>query len=85
MVTSSYCLSLTDELERQGVSADECSLEIGIFGAEPWTNEMRTNIEQRMGIDAVDIYGLSEVMSPGVAQECVETKDGPLPENHEAL
>lgn len=77
MVTPSYCLSLADELERQGVSAEECSLEIGIFGAEPWTNEMRTNIEQRMGIDAVDIYGLSEVMGPGVAQECVETKDGP--------
>lgn len=77
MVTPSYCLNLADELERQGIGPDECPLEIGIFGAEPWTNEMRTNIEERMGIDAVDIYGLSEVMGPGVAQECVETKDGP--------
>ena len=77
MVTPSYCLSLADELDRQGVGPDECSLEIGIFGAEPWTNEMRQQIEARMGIDAVDIYGLSEVMGPGVAQECVETKDGP--------
>ncbi|NKB76978.1 MAG: phenylacetate--CoA ligase [Gammaproteobacteria bacterium] len=77
MVTPSYCLSLADELERQGVSPEECSLEIGIFGAEPWTNEMRLQIESRLGIDAVDIYGLSEVMGPGVAQECVETKDGP--------
>lgn len=77
MVTPSYCLSLADELERQGVSPEECSLEIGIFGAEPWTNEMRQQIEARLGIDAVDIYGLSEVMGPGVAQECVETKDGP--------
>lgn len=77
MVTPSYCLNIADELQRQGVSAEECPIEIGIFGAEPWTNEMRSTIEQRMGIDAVDIYGLSEVIGPGVAQECVETKDGP--------
>lgn len=77
MVTPSYCLNIADELERQGVSPEECPLEIGIFGAEPWTNEMRANIEARLGIDALDIYGLSEVIGPGVAQECVETKDGP--------
>ncbi len=77
MVTPSYCLNIADELDRQGVKPEECSLKIGIFGAEPWTNEMRLQIEQRMGIDAVDIYGLSEVIGPGVAQECVETKDGP--------
>uniref|UniRef100_E1TA48 Phenylacetate-coenzyme A ligase n=1 Tax=Burkholderia sp. (strain CCGE1003) TaxID=640512 RepID=E1TA48_BURSG len=77
MVTPSYMLSIADELERQGVDPADCSLRIGIFGAEPWTNDMRHAIEQRMGIDAVDIYGLSEVMGPGVASECVETKDGP--------
>jgi phenylacetate-CoA ligase len=77
MVTPSYMLSLADELERQGVDPAHCSLRIGIFGAEPWTNDMRAAIEKRMGIDAVDIYGLSEVMGPGVAAECVETKDGP--------
>jgi phenylacetate-CoA ligase len=77
MVTPSYMLALADEFERQGLSARECSLRIGIFGAEPWTNDMRLNIEERMGIDAVDIYGLSEVIGPGVASECVETKDGP--------
>ena len=77
MVTPSYMLALADEFERQGLSARECSLRLGIFGAEPWTNDMRLNIEQRMGIDAVDIYGLSEVIGPGVASECVETKDGP--------
>ncbi|WP_213768498.1 phenylacetate--CoA ligase PaaK [Caballeronia sp. dw_19] len=77
MVTPSYMLSIADELERQGIHPADCSLRIGIFGAEPWTNEMRTAIEKRMGIDAVDIYGLSEVMGPGVASECVETKDGP--------
>jgi phenylacetate-CoA ligase len=77
MVTPSYMLSIADELERQGVDPADCSLRIGIFGAEPWTNDMRVAIEQRMGIDAVDIYGLSEVMGPGVASECVETKDGP--------
>ena len=76
-VTPSYCLNLIDEMERQGMNPADCSLEIGIFGAEPWTDEMRGEIEARLGIDAVDIYGLSEVMGPGVAQECVETKDGP--------
>lgn len=77
MVTPSYMLSIADELERQGVDCHKLSLRIGIFGAEPWTDSMRVNLEQRLGIDAVDIYGLSEVMGPGVAQECVETKDGP--------
>jgi phenylacetate-CoA ligase len=77
MVTPSYMLSIADELETQGVDPANCSLRIGIFGAEPWTNDMRSAIEKRMGIDAVDIYGLSEVMGPGVASECVETKDGP--------
>ena len=77
MVTPSYMLSIADELERQGIDPAQCSLRIGIFGAEPWTNNMRSAIEKRMGIDAVDIYGLSEVMGPGVASECAETKDGP--------
>ncbi len=77
MVTPSYMLAIADEFERQGLSAAECSLRLGIFGAEPWTNDMRRAIEKRCGIDAVDIYGLSEVMGPGVASECVETKDGP--------
>ncbi|MBR8420022.1 phenylacetate--CoA ligase PaaK [Burkholderia dolosa] len=77
MVTPSYMLSIADEFERQGLDPAQSSLRIGIFGAEPWTNDMRVAIEQRMGIDAVDIYGLSEVMGPGVASECVETKDGP--------
>ncbi len=83
MVTPSYSLNLADELERQGVSPDECSLKIGLFGAEPWTNQMRAEIEQRLGIDAMDLYGLSEIIGPGVAQECIETKDGPtLWEDH---
>ena len=77
MVTPSYMLAIADELERQGIDPAKTSLRIGIFGAEPWTNDMRRAIEARMGIDAVDIYGLSEVMGPGVACECVETKDGP--------
>ena len=77
MVTPSYMLSIADEFERQGIDPAQCSLRIGIFGAEPWTNDMRSAIEKRMGIDAVDIYGLSEVMGPGVASECAETKDGP--------
>jgi phenylacetate-CoA ligase len=76
MVTPSYMLALLDEMERQGFDARASSLEIGIFGAEPWTEEMRGRLEARAGIDAVDIYGLSEVIGPGVAQECVETKDG---------
>jgi len=77
MVTPSYMLAIADEFERHGMDPRESSLRLGIFGAEPWTNDMRLAIEQRMGIDAVDIYGLSEVMGPGVANECVETKDGP--------
>ncbi|MDE0841116.1 MAG: phenylacetate--CoA ligase [Porticoccaceae bacterium] len=76
-VTPSYCLNLIDEFEAQGFDPRACSLEIGIFGAEPWTNQMREEIEYRLDIDAVDIYGLSEVMGPGVAQECVDRKDGP--------
>ena len=76
MVTPSYMLALIDEFERQGVDPRTCSLRIGIFGAEPWTEAMRGEIEQRLDMHAVDIYGLSEVMGPGVSQECVETKDG---------
>ena len=76
MVTPSYMLALIDEMERQGIDPRACSLEIGIFGAEPWTNEMRAHIEARAAMDAVDIYGLSEVIGPGVAQECIESKDG---------
>jgi phenylacetate-CoA ligase len=76
MVTPSYMLAILDEMERQGLDPATCSLKYGIFGAEPWTNEMRAEMEARAGIDATDIYGLSEVMGPGVAQECVETKDG---------
>jgi phenylacetate-CoA ligase len=76
MVTPSYMLAIADEMERQGMDPKQCSLRVGIFGAEPWTNEMRKSIEERLGLDAIDIYGLSEVMGPGVAQECVETKDG---------
>ena len=77
MVTPSYMLAIAEEFERQGMNSANSSLRIGIFGAEPWTNDMRQNIEARMGIDAVDIYGLSEVIGPGVASECIETKDGP--------
>ena len=77
MVTPSYMLAIADEFARQGLDARACSLEIGIFGAEPWTNAMRASIEQTLDLDAVDIYGLSEVMGPGVAQECIESKDGP--------
>lgn len=76
MVTPSYMLAIADEMERQGMDPRSSSLKIGIFGAEPWTDEMRREMEDRLGIDAVDIYGLSEVIGPGVAQECVETKDG---------
>ncbi len=76
MVTPSYMLTLLDEFERQGVDPAASSLRVGIFGAEPWTEQMRLEIEQRLDLHAVDIYGLSEVMGPGVAQECVETKDG---------
>jgi phenylacetate-CoA ligase len=76
MVTPSYMLNIMDEMERQGMDPANCSLKYGIFGAEPWTNEMRAEMEIRAGLDATDIYGLSEVIGPGVAQECVETKDG---------
>ncbi|WP_220189532.1 AMP-binding protein, partial [Streptomyces phytophilus] len=76
MVTPSYMLTIIDEFERQGIDPRTSSLRVGIFGAEPWTEEMRHEIEERAGLDAVDIYGLSEVIGPGVAQECVETKDG---------
>jgi phenylacetate-CoA ligase len=76
MVTPTYMLTILDEFDRAGRSTRESSLEIGIFGAEPWTEEMRAELEERAGLHAVDIYGLSEVMGPGVAVECVETKDG---------
>src|ERR1700678_2454424 len=75
-VTPSYMLAITEEVERQGNGPRSTSLKVGIFGAEPWTNDMRREMEQRLDIHAVDIYGLSEVMGPGVASECVETKDG---------
>jgi phenylacetate-CoA ligase len=76
MVTPSYMLAIVDEMERQGIDPRSTSLAVGIFGAEPWTNDMRREIESRLDMHAVDIYGLSEVMGPGVANECVETKDG---------
>src|SRR5439155_24018657 len=75
-VTPSYMLAILDEFKRQGLDPRQSSLKIGIFGAEPWTNAMRTEIEQAFDMDATDIYGLSEVIGPGVAQECIETKDG---------
>ncbi|SAK82326.1 phenylacetate-CoA ligase [Caballeronia hypogeia] len=78
MVTPSYMLNLLDEMVRQGMDPASSSLEIGIFGAEPWTAALRSEIESRAGIDAIDIYGLSEVMGPGVACECIESKDGPV-------
>ena len=78
MVTPSYMLNIVEEFQRQGLDAAECSLQVGIFGAEPWTDAMRAEIEARAGIDAVDIYGLSEVIGPGVASECIESKDGPV-------
>jgi phenylacetate-CoA ligase len=78
MVTPSYMLAIAEEFVRQGLDPTVSSLRLGIFGAEPWTEAMRKEIETRMGIDAVDIYGLSEVMGPGVASECIETKDGPV-------
>ncbi|MBI3524888.1 MAG: phenylacetate--CoA ligase [Betaproteobacteria bacterium] len=78
MVTPSYMQVIIEEFVRQGVEPRESSLEIGIFGAEPWTEAMRREIETSADIDAVDIYGLSEVMGPGVASECIETKDGPV-------
>ncbi|MRX11734.1 phenylacetate--CoA ligase [Pseudoduganella sp. FT25W] len=78
MVTPSYMLNIVEEYQRQGLDPAASSLKVGIFGAEPWTDAMRAEIEQRAGIDAVDIYGLSEVMGPGVASECIESKDGPV-------
>ena len=78
MVTPSYMLNLIEEFQRQGLDPAASSLRVGIFGAEPWTDAMRTEIESRAGIDAVDIYGLSEVIGPGVASECIESKDGPV-------
>ncbi|AJA07146.1 Phenylacetate-coenzyme A ligase [Sphingopyxis fribergensis] len=77
MVTPSYMLSILDEFRRQGIDPATTSLTTGIFGAEPWTEAMRAEIEQAFNISAVDIYGLSEIMGPGVAQECAESKDGP--------
>jgi len=78
MVTPSYMLNIVEEFQRQGIDPARSSLQVGIFGAEPWTDAMRREIEERAGIDAVDIYGLSEVMGPGVASECIESKDGPV-------
>ncbi len=78
MVTPSYMQVIIEEFVRQGMDPREMSVKVGIFGAEPWTEAMRREIEAKAGIDAVDIYGLSEVMGPGVASECVETKDGPV-------
>jgi phenylacetate-CoA ligase len=78
MVTPSYMLNIVEEFKRQGIDPATSSLKIGIFGAEPWTGAMRREIEAGAGIDAVDIYGLSEVMGPGVASECIESKDGPV-------
>ena len=78
MVTPSYALAIAEEMVRQGLDPTSSSLRLGIFGAEPWSDAMRVQLEGTWGIDAVDIYGLSEVMGPGVANECVETKDGPV-------
>jgi phenylacetate-CoA ligase len=76
MVTPSYMLAIADEMERQGMDPRKSSLRVGIFGAEPWTNALRKQIEGRLALEAIDLYGLSEVIGPGVAQECIETKDG---------
>ena len=78
MVTPSYSLVIAEEFEKLGIGPDDISLKIGIFGAEPWGEGMRAEIEKKLGIDAIDIYGLTEVMGPGVANECIETKDGPV-------
>ena len=78
MVTPSYSLVIAEEFERQGIAPADISLKVGIFGAEPWGEGMRAEIETKLGIDAIDIYGLTEVMGPGVACECIETKDGPV-------
>ncbi|HEX7375386.1 MAG TPA: AMP-binding protein, partial [Steroidobacteraceae bacterium] len=83
MVTPSYLLTIIDQMHKDGIEPRETSLRVGVLGAEPWTRGMRDEIENTLGIDATDIYGLSEVIGPGVAQECVETKDGPtLWEDH---
>jgi len=78
MVTPSYSLVIAEEFERLGITPDQISLKVGVFGAEPWGEGMRSEIERKLGIDAIDIYGLTEVMGPGVASECIETKDGPV-------
>ena len=78
MVTPSYSLVIAEEFERLNIKPSEISLKVGIFGAEPWGEGMRSEIEHKLGIDAIDIYGLTEVMGPGVACECIETKDGPV-------
>ena len=78
MVTPSYSLVIAEEFEKQGIAPEDISLKVGIFGAEPWGEGMRSEIERKLGIDAIDIYGLTEVMGPGVANECIETKDGPV-------
>ena len=78
MVTPSYSLVIAEEFEKQGIAPADISLKVGIFGAEPWGEGMRAEIEKKLGIDAIDIYGLTEVMGPGVANECIETKDGPV-------
>ena len=78
MVTPSYSLVIAEEFERMGVTPEDISLKVGIFGAEPWGEGMRGEIERKLGLDSVDIYGLSEVMGPGVACECIESKDGPV-------
>ena len=76
MVTPSYMLAIADEMQRQGIDPKKSSLRVGMFGAEPWTNELRQSIEQRTSLQALDLYGLSEIIGPGVAAECIETKDG---------
>ena len=78
MVTPSYSLVIAEEFERLNIKPEEISLKVGVFGAEPWGEGMRAEIERKLGIDAIDIYGLTEVMGPGVASECIETKDGPV-------
>lgn len=78
MVTPSYSLVIAEEFERQGIKPEDISLKLGIFGAEPWGQGMRAEIERKLGLDAIDIYGLTEVMGPGVACECIESKDGPV-------
>ena len=78
MVTPSYSLVIAEEFQRLGIKPEDISLKVGIFGAEPWGEGMRAEIERKLGIDAIDIYGLTEVMGPGVACECIESKDGPV-------